>query len=55
MKTKEQLKDEAWGKYKVIRDEAREKYEARLKEINAIPDEIPDEIIQNGKTYKLIK
>lgn len=51
---KQQLKAEALKAYNAICDPAFKAYQARLAEIEAMPDEIPDTIKQNGVTYKRV-
>ena len=46
--------DPAGKAFSAIVDPAYKAYEARIKEIDAMPDEIPDTIEQNGKVYKLV-
>jgi len=49
---KQEQKDEAWKKYKAIRDQAWEEYYAKWEEIDKQEEDIK---IIDGKRYKLIK
>ena len=64
--TKQQQKDEAreaydaivdpaWNAYHAIVSPAYKAYNAKLKEINAQPDEAAQIITKNGRQYKLIE
>jgi len=65
-KTKQERKDEAykeyekiintvWEEYKKIEKPAFKEYEKKCKEIDNEPEEIEQEIIHNGRKYKLIE
>ena len=53
--TKQQQEEEAQEEYNAIVDPACNAYLAKLKEIDAQPDEVEQIITKNGRQYKLIE
>ena len=55
-KAYEAIRDRAYEAYDAATDPAREALEAKLKEINAQPDDEPEQIITvKGNKYKLVE
>ncbi len=51
----EKIRDTAWEEYLKIKKPAWEEYFKKIKEIDDEPEEIPEVIEQNGRTYRLVE
>ncbi len=49
------IKNTAYEEYKKIENLAYEEYNKKIKEIDKEPEEIPEIIEQNGRTYRLVE